>query len=294
MSSQISRRAGISTAGVLLSAAMMTLGSSAHADLINFNPTGGTSPMQSIGGIDLTDGNALTRGALTPTVGHSFQLYYQASVVGFVDKNSQTGATAGLDQSYQLTAVGSFTEVVTSVDAKGVATFSLASTQSKDSFFDLYYRASVSRDYKTGFGFNQGIRILASTPTAAATSQGTLPLASGGAGSFKLSMNVTALNTAFFATPIARIAIDSTLIVPNASLPDPAYNQVAGAGAPTLIYDPTRDVRYRADAGITFSGVAVPEPASLVQASLGLLLAAGAAGYRMRPRNTPAPAGVPA
>ena len=286
MRNQNPSRSGITIAALLGAVALTTLGSSAQAGLIGFNPTGGAATsVMPIAGIDLAPGNALTRGVATPVVGQTFQLYYQASVDGFVDPNGLTTSATDPDSNYQLTAVGSFTEVVTGVDGSGAATFMLASSQSSDSFFALYYNSSVVRNYGTGAGFNQGTLILSGTPAVGGVSQGTLPPTQGGAGSFKLSLDVTTFDPAFFLAPLTRIGIDSTLIAPNVANPSAAYNSTAGAGAPGVLFDPSTDTRYGADAGITFTtaaaaAAAVPEPTSLIQAGLGLLAVSTGLGWR--------------
>src|SRR5947209_8738433 len=104
------------------------VGSPAQAGTIQFNPTGtNSSPVITIAGIDPGPGNALAVGAIPLTPGKTFQLYYQATISGLINPNGLPVVPPGMTSSYQLTTVGSFTEVVTSLNAGGtVATFAVA------------------------------------------------------------------------------------------------------------------------------------------------------------------------
>src|SRR3954470_21856901 len=122
---------------VLWTVVTVMLGASARAAFIDFNPTGtGATPVMTIAGIDFAPGNALARGAVPLAVGKTFELDFQSSVAGFIDTNGLTKAPPGLATSYQITAVGSFTEVVTSLGPNNTtATFTLAANQASNSFF---------------------------------------------------------------------------------------------------------------------------------------------------------------
>ena len=144
-----------------------------------FNPTGGiSSPVYTIAGIDLATGNALAVGSIPLTPGSTFQLDYQATVSGLIDTGGLTVLPPGLTSSYQLTAVGSFTEVVTSLnpgrDAGDVRGWRPPSRP--NSFFELYYNPAVVANNLAGTGFNVGTLILAGTPSLTAASAGVYSL----------------------------------------------------------------------------------------------------------------------
>jgi hypothetical protein len=277
-------------------------GSSAWAGDILFNPTGGaSSPDMIIAGIDPAPGNALAVGSIPLTPGSTFQLDFQASVSGLIDPGGLTVTPPGLTSSYQLTTVGSFTEVVTSLSADGVvATFALAPTQGPNSFFELYYNPAVVANNLAGTGFNVGTLILAGTPATTAASIGIFSLStSGGApvttpfdqflsdhypgvitvagsGSALLSADVTYFNPAFFKTPLSQITFNSSLVTPFAQVsPSALFTGLAGGAAPNVTPNigtingvNGTDFQLQADANFSFK--AVPEPAGIIQASIGL------------------------
>ena len=151
------------------------------ASIITFNPTGtpATQPI-SIGSFDFAPGNSLSTGALPLAVGKTIQLHYQATLADVIDSSGNAVVPPGLNTTYQITAVASFTEVVTSLSATGaVATFALAPTQAPNSFFELYYNPAVVANNLAGTGFNVGTLILAGTPDPSLTNSGSFALASG-------------------------------------------------------------------------------------------------------------------
>ena len=107
---------------------MAVLGSSTHGGAINFNPTGAINgQVYTISGIDPGPGNALAVGSIPLTAGATFQLDYQATVSDLTGTNGLPIVPPGMTSSYQLTTVGSFTEVVTSLQFNGtLATFACA------------------------------------------------------------------------------------------------------------------------------------------------------------------------
>src|SRR4051812_38899465 len=170
---------------VLWTVVTVMVGSSARAAFIDFNPTGtGATAVMTIAGIDLAPGNALTRGAVPLAVGKTFELEFQSSVSGFVDTNGLTKAPPGLATSYQITAVASFTEVVTSLNAaKTVATFALAPNQASNSFFEIYYNPAVVANNLAGTGFNLGTLILSGKPSSTSANMGIFSLSTDPTGS---------------------------------------------------------------------------------------------------------------
>ena len=112
------------------------------ATAIQFNPTGNGNPADTyaVGSFGWAVGNSLAVGALPLSVGETYQLDYQAILANLIDPTAiasfhrdSTGVPA---PAFQITAVASVTEVVTSLNGNGtVATFALAPTQSPNSFF---------------------------------------------------------------------------------------------------------------------------------------------------------------
>src|SRR4051794_8506211 len=149
------------------------------ASTILFNPTGtNATPAQLIGGLDFSPGNVLAVNSVPLTVGKTFQLDYQAALGGVIDPNGITVSPPGLNSTYQITAVSSFTEVVTGLSPdQTVATFSLAPVQASNSFFELYYNPAVVADNLAGTGFNVGTMILSGKPSPSQTNSGNFALA---------------------------------------------------------------------------------------------------------------------
>src|SRR4051812_45620933 len=70
---------------------------------ILFNPTGTAStPVVSIETLDFAAGSALAKNAVPTVVGNTFQLYFQATVVGALDSTGNSVNLPGLNTSYQL------------------------------------------------------------------------------------------------------------------------------------------------------------------------------------------------
>jgi len=305
-------RAGMPLA--LWALGMAILGSSARGGTIEFNPTGAANGQTyTIRGIDPGPGNALAVGSIPLAVGKTFQLDYQASVSDLIKTNGLPLVPPGMTSTYQLTVVGSFTEVVTSLTASGgLATFAVAPNQSSNSFFEMYYNPAVVANNLAGTGFNAGTLILAGTPSSTAPSVGVYSLSTdssgnpvtkpldefvtdhypgistvAGSGSALLTANVTYLDSAFFKTPISTLTFNSSLVTPFDQVnPSALFAGLPGGAAPnitpqigTVNGSNGTDFQFQADANFSFTASAVPEPASIIQASLGLLGVLGLAAW---------------
>jgi PEP-CTERM motif len=310
-------RANTPFAVALLALGMVILGSSAHGGSIVFNPTGTAGdPVYSIGGIDPGPGNALAVGALPLAVGKTFQLDYQASVSDLISTNGLPLAAPGLTSSYQLTTVGSFTEIVTSLNSTGtLATFAVAPNQSPNSFFQMYYNPAVVAINLTGTGFNAGTLILSGKPSTTAPSIGIFSLSTtssgspvitqfdqflsnhypqvssvAGSGSAMLSADVTYFDPAFFKTPVSRITFNASLVTPFEQVnPSALFNGLPGGGAPNVIPQlgtvngfNGQDFQFQVDSNLSFTRSSVPEPASIILAGIGLLGVLGLAAWTRR------------
>jgi hypothetical protein len=278
------------------------LGSSARAEFIQFAPQGTSGSTYTIGGIDAGPGNALAVNSLPLTVGGTFQLDYQAFVPALIGTNGLDFTPTGLGSTYQLTVVGSFTEVVTSLSSSGtIATFALAPTQSSNSFFELYYNPAVVANNLAGTGFNVGTLVLAGTPAPNLPNVSVFSLSTTGgspntgafdqyitnnypgintvvgSGSSTLSANITYNNPAFVGTPISEIAFNSSIVTPFDEVsPSAHFVGSAGTSAPSVVPNlgttngvNGTDFQFQADGNFSFSSV--PEPSSVILASLGFL-----------------------
>jgi hypothetical protein len=303
MSNQIrrwTRNPFVAALGVM---GVIALGSSVQAGDIQFTPTGsGTS--YTIGGIDPAPGSALAVNALPLTVGESFQLYYQAGVPALIGTNGLDFTPTGLGSTYQLTVVGSFTEVVTSLTASGaVATFALAPTQSPNSFFEMYYNPAAVANNLAGTGFNVGTLVFAGTPASnlpsvsvySKSTSGGSPVTATfdefthkypgittdvGSGSSLLTVNVKYINPAFDSTPISLIGFNSSIVTPfDEQSPSLLFDGAPGTAPPNVLAhigtvngESGPDFQFQADSNLTFTlSPGVPEPASVILAGLGLL-----------------------
>jgi len=298
---------------VLWAVGISAIGSSARAGFIDFNPTGSNaSPVTTISGIDLGPGNALARNSLPLTVGSTFQLYYQASVANLLGTDGMPLPGMGLNTSFQITAVASFTEVVRSIDPAGSATFALAPTQAADSFFQLYYNPAVISNNLAGTGFNLGTLILSGKPSVTSPNVGIFSLSAAtgipgsldqfnstnqypnlstveGSGSSLVSSDVTFSDPNFFKTAFSQITFNSSLITAfKQTSPSGLFLGQAGGGVPGIFPDlgsvngsgvTGKDFQFQADANFSFINFAVPEPASIIQVSLGMFAIFCGAGW---------------
>jgi len=153
----------------------ISLASSAQADPINFNPTGGaTIGTFNPGTMNITSFNwgsgdalgvaSISGGNIVP--GSTFQLYYQTKLIGL---NMSGGGTtpAGLNvfiapgnagNGYQITEVASFTEFVSPLSTSSAAILTLNPVQAANSgvkiyFEDLTKATAVVANADTGAGF---------------------------------------------------------------------------------------------------------------------------------------------
>jgi len=165
---------------VLSAAAALGIGlaSTASADTINFNPTGGATPggsnpgTSAIGSLQWGAGDAVALNSITSAgggsiigVGSTFQLYFQLVLNGLNGPNGSplgSSATTGLNTNYQITEVASVSEVVQTLGAgNATATFVLAGTQSAQSGLKIYYTdltgsnaGATKASFIDGTGFN--------------------------------------------------------------------------------------------------------------------------------------------
>jgi hypothetical protein len=230
---------------------------------IEFNPTGNGNPADTyaVGSFGWAVGNSLAVGALPLSVGKTYQLDYQATLANLIDPNSTSFVPPGLNSTYQITAVASATEVVTSLNPDGsVATFALAPTQSPNSFFEIYYNPALVANDLAGTGFNVGTLILTASRDPTLPNSGNFALdlnGSGnpiiepfdqfnpvnypgilsvtGTGSATLNGNVSSFDPAFFETNVAQLSFDTSNTTPFLET-DPSMLFVGspGTGAPNV------------------------------------------------------------
>jgi hypothetical protein len=295
---------------------MAVFGSSARAGFIEFNPTGDPSgKVYTIGGIDPAPGSALAVNSLPLKVNETFQRYYQATVGGLIDTNGLTFSPQGLNSTYQLTVVASSTLVVNSLTPDGaVATFALASKQ-VNSFFELYYNPAVVANNLAGTGFNVGTLILTLGPSAlpgvglfslATDAAGNPPVITQydqfvhndypgistvtGSGASQNQSPVTFADPAFFKSPLDQVSFNTSLVTPFQQVdPSRLFVGSPGTAPPTIVPNigtingvDGPDFQFQADSNLSFIVSSVPEPASIVQASLGLIAVLGLAVWVRR------------
>jgi hypothetical protein len=146
-------------------------------------------PSGMINGFDFSVGNVLSQGgvaaisqkAADPTGPNpKFQIFYQATLAGYINPAGNTVGVEGLNDpaapnAFETTLVASITSEVTSVDvANGTATTAVSATQSPQSFVRLYYDNNVATfaNNLAGTGFTDGTLIFAGSPIASPDGQG--------------------------------------------------------------------------------------------------------------------------
>jgi len=149
------------------------LAASAQADTIGFDPDGAgiLNPTYQINGLGFGAGNVLAKGAIPLTVGSTFQVYFQTHLTSLTGPTAPP-ATPGLNQTFQITEVGTFTERVESITATPtgtVATFSLANTANDR--INIYFNNAVTFNDAAGTGFTDGRVIASLDPTSFTSSQ---------------------------------------------------------------------------------------------------------------------------
>ncbi len=282
----------------------VSLAPAAKADPIFFNPTGdGAASTFNVTGLGFGPGNALAVGAITPGVGlvlgQQFTLLFQTHLTSLVGPNAPA-SVPGLNTTFQITEVASFTETVTSImtGPNGTtATFALVPNAANR--ISIFQNNAVVFNDAAGTGFAVGTEIARLNPNNLISSSftdntanqgltqfnrtgagnGTTFLSTQGSGSTNLSSAVVSVNTAFFQTPM----LASSLLNSN-------LTSVFDSVAPSLLFDsnfaatPTVaprngpiNGRSGPDFQIQVSGftqsfttAAVPEPASVAMTVLGL------------------------
>jgi hypothetical protein len=281
------------------------------ASPIQFNPTGNGNPADTyaVGSFNWAVGNSLAVGALPLSVGETYQLDYQSTLANLIDPNSNSFVPPGLNSTYQITAVASVTEIVTSLNPDGtVATFALAPTQSPNSFFEIYYNPALVANDLAGTGFNVGTLILAASPDPTLANSGNFALALNGgspiiepfdlfnpgnypgiltvtgAGSSALDGDVSSLDPAFFETNVGQLSFDTSNVTPFLET-DPSMLFVGspGGGPPSIIPDigtingvNGTDFQFQADANTSFTTAptlaTTPNPTSVTLGTAPVVL----------------------
>src|SRR5688500_13332593 len=126
----------------LIAAAVLGVGafaSHANAAFITVDPDGAepANGAQTIAGLDWAAGNSLAQSFAHPVAGSNFQHMYQATLAGVINTSGLTMAPTGINVDFELTAVMSATEVLTTTTVAGStssASSKLAPVQSANSF----------------------------------------------------------------------------------------------------------------------------------------------------------------
>jgi hypothetical protein len=282
---------------------------------ITFDPDGAApaNPPQTINGLDWAVGNTLATGINPLTVGATFQQYYQATLAGVINPQGFTVAPTGLNSNFEITAVMSATQLVTSVSTLGGSTsvtYQLAPVQSANSFFEIWYDPGRDANNLTGTGFNNGTRIYVGGPNPAKVSLGNYAASTAielfdqfgadnyggkqsvvGTGGLTDDNTVAARDASFFITDIASMAFNTSKVTPFKEVdPSQLFAGVAGGAPPAIVpiignpvgfSSDAPDIQFQSDANVTFTPV--PEPG-------GMLLATGwaltAAAMRRRRRGS--------
>jgi len=302
----------------------LCLAPAAKADPILFDPdgAGGVNPAYNITGLGFGPGNALAINAITPGVGlvlgAQFTLDYQTHLTSLVGPGAPN-FVPGLNQTFQITEVASFTEVVTGLttaaDGTVTATFSLVPSAANR--MNIYFNNAVTFNDAAGTGFTDGTLIASLNPSRLISSQFTDTTSTNGltqfnrtnagnnsgsgqttqgSGSTNLASNVLSTNPAFFITqPLLSSLLNSNLSsVFDAVPPSVRFTDILGGTTTTRTPNiGAINGRSGPDFQIQVSGFtqsfAVPEPASVAMTVIGLA-GAGLGSFAARRRQAKASA----
>ena len=154
-------------------------GNTADADTIVWDPDGsGNASTLNLSGWQFASGNSLFQGAIPFTLGNTFQLVFHAQLTSVLNQAGTQVNPTGLNAPgpvggvapYEITVVGSLTEVITAADpAPGQATYQLSVGQSQNAFVEIYFDGNQNANPLLGTGYNDGKLILQGVPIAVIT-----------------------------------------------------------------------------------------------------------------------------
>jgi len=162
--------------GVVAMAAAVAIPGPSRADFIMFDPdNGGNAPKNVVNTFQYGAMNALGQASIPTTTGSTFQLLFQGQLNSIITNTGAQVTPAGLNASgtvgtvapYEITVVGSATEIVNGGNVGSTATFQLAPVQNPNSFIEIYYDPLQDANALQGTGYNNGTLILRAlaTPT---------------------------------------------------------------------------------------------------------------------------------
>jgi len=294
------------------------LAPAANAGPIRFDPdgAGAANPAYSITGLGFGAGNAVAVGAIpnggSIAVGQQFQLNFQTHLTSLVGPNAPN-SVPGLNSTFQITEVASYTEVVTSFNAStGTATFAIVPNANNRA--NIYFNNAVVFNDAAGTGFTAGQIIMSLTPaslngsnfttdgttrafntTGAGKSDGS-GLAVNGTGSTSLNANVRLpYDASFFQPPSGTPILTSSIVSSNITS---FFDSVSPSLLFTNLFTNTTftanigaingqsgpDIQLQVSGFTQSFDTVVPEPASVAMTLIGLG-GAGLGSFAVRRRR---------
>jgi len=280
------------------------LAPAANAGPILFDPDGAsaTNPAYNITGLGFGPGNGLAINAIpgggNVTVGTQFQFTFQTHLTSLAGP-SAPNFVPGLNQTFQITEVATFTEVVTSFNAAtGTATFAIV--PSANNRANIYFNNAVVFNDAAGTGFTAGQIIMSLNPNSVngsnftttgttrqfnSTGAGkttTTGLAANGSGSTSLNSGVLLpYNTSFFQPPSGTPILTSSIVSSNLTSffdsisPSLLFTNLITNATITGNIDGINgvsgpDIQFQVSGFTQSFDTVVPEPASVAMTLIGL------------------------